>query len=113
VGLFSFVYFGLTGTISTQVLQTLQGSSLFIFTVSRFPQIMKNWKGKSTGQLAFPTFFLNFVGCIARIFTTLKELDDTIVLAGYIVGLFLNGIILAQIILYGDKNKEIRDKKTK
>jgi len=107
VGFISYFYVGLTGILSIEVLQTLQGSSLLIFTVSRLPQIWMNFKTKSTGQLALTTFFLNFAGSLARIFTTLKELQDTIILSGYIVGALLNGTILAQILVYGGGKKKI------
>jgi hypothetical protein len=33
-------------------------------------------QNKSTGQLSFITWFLNFGGSVARIFTTLQEVDD-------------------------------------
>jgi len=105
VGFISFFCLGLTGILKKEVLQTLQGCSIFIFTISRLPQIWMNFKNKSTGQLALTTFFLNFVGSLARIFTTLKELDDIIILSGYIMGTFLNGTILGQILIYSEKKK--------
>jgi hypothetical protein len=85
-------------------------------------------QNKSTGQLSFITWFLNFGGSLARIFTTLQEIDDPLgtchvscvvcvyvasrrvspspamfgppVLIGYIVGASLNAIIIGQIFLY-------------
>jgi len=53
------------------------------------------------------------VGSIARIFTTLKELGDPIVLAGYAAAFILNGTILAQIIFYGDATPPTPAKKKK
>jgi len=103
--LLGFFYASSRGVIPPGVLSTMQGGSIFIFTASRFPQILKNYQTQSTGQLAFTTFFVSFLGSIARIFTTMKELGDPIVLTGYILGACLNGAIVGQIMVYGDKKK--------
>ena len=39
-------------------------------------------------------------GCLARLFTTLQEVDDIIVLLLYILSAFLNGILLSQFFIY-------------
>ena len=44
--------------------------------MSRLPQIYTNFRNKSTGQLAFFTFFLGFAGSAARLATVLVETDD-------------------------------------
>ena len=57
---------------------------------------------KSTGELAFVTYVMNFAGSSARIFTTLKELGpDVVLLLGYGSAALLNLIIVIQIMYYG------------
>lgn len=68
--------------------------------MSRLPQIYENFKNKSTGQLAFITFFLNFGGGIARLITVLFETDDLFFQLQYVLGVSLSGTILLQFILY-------------
>ena len=66
----------------------------------RIPQILENMKAGNTGQLSFITFFLNFAGSAARVFTTLQEVDDNVILGGYVIGAFLNFVLVVQFILY-------------
>eukprot|EP01127_Copromyxa_protea_P006597 TRINITY_DN1657_c2_g1_i1.p1 TRINITY_DN1657_c2_g1~~TRINITY_DN1657_c2_g1_i1.p1 ORF type:complete len:248 (+),score=56.45 TRINITY_DN1657_c2_g1_i1:9-752(+) len=90
------------GAVPLDLLQSLQTSTIFIFSASKIPQIWTNFKEHSAGQLSIVTFFMNFAGSMARVGTTFKEVDDVIVLAGYVVGALLNGIIVAQILIYGN-----------
>jgi len=100
----------LVGLVPFPILQVLQGCVTPIVIASRVPQIWESYRTKSTGQLSFITWFLNFAGSVARIFTTLQEVDDTLVLVGFLVGAALNGTIVAQIILYWDNQPAKRDK---
>eukprot|EP01098_Paradermamoeba_levis_P005674 TRINITY_DN2385_c0_g1_i1.p1 TRINITY_DN2385_c0_g1~~TRINITY_DN2385_c0_g1_i1.p1 ORF type:complete len:249 (-),score=80.01 TRINITY_DN2385_c0_g1_i1:45-746(-) len=100
-----------SGVIPLNLLTQLQTSTIAIFIFSRVPQIWTTYSNKSSGQLAFLTWLLNFVGSIARVFTTKQETGDPIILAGYVVGVVLNGTIFAQILFYGDKEAQIKKKK--
>ena len=58
--------------------------------------------------------FLLFIGAIARIFTTVQETGDTIMLATYSMTTILNGIMLAQVLFYWNvKVKVVHTKKSK
>jgi mannose-P-dolichol utilization defect protein 1 len=94
------VYALLSGLVPFPVLLILQGCVTPMTIASRVPQIWESFRNKSTGQLSFITWFLNFGGSVARIFTTLQEVDDRLILVGYIVGASLNAIIIGQIFLY-------------
>eukprot|EP00727_Mastigamoeba_balamuthi_P011778 m51a1_g7222 hypothetical protein (250) ;mRNA; f:8278-9666 len=106
-----------SGVVPTDYLQLMQGMTLVMFTVSKLPQIYLCWRSKSAGQLSIITYALNTFGSVARIFTTLQEIDDRVILAGYVVGAVLNGAIAAQILYYGSagakENKKAAKKKTK
>lgn len=60
------------------IMEQLQFSTILIFAASKVPQAWTNFKTKSTGKLALITFLLNFAGSMARIFTTLQEVNDPI-----------------------------------
>lgn len=93
-----------------QAFLSLIGTPLMI--MSRIPQIINNFSQGHTGQLAFITVALNFVGALARIFTTLTEVgDDYALLAGFIISVTLNGLLLLQIVMYWSATKKATQKK--
>ena len=75
-------------------------------SVGRIPQVLQNHANKSTGTLSVITFFLQFAGGAARIFTTLHETGDMSMVAGQAVGMVLSGIVLMQIAMYWDNTKK-------
>eukprot|EP01105_Mastigella_eilhardi_P020763 TRINITY_DN4980_c0_g1_i2.p2 TRINITY_DN4980_c0_g1~~TRINITY_DN4980_c0_g1_i2.p2 ORF type:complete len:186 (+),score=68.99 TRINITY_DN4980_c0_g1_i2:464-1021(+) len=90
-----------SGFVGMATITAAQAACVPIFTLSKFPQIVANFRSGSTGQLALVTYLLNFVGSVMRVFTTLKELGpDVVLLTGYGSAALLNGTILAQIIIY-------------
>ena len=67
----------LMDTIVPEHIWPFVSSSCIIFNVmSRIPQIYSTFQAKSTGQLAFLTFFLAWAGSVARLATILIESDD-------------------------------------
>ena len=42
--------------------------------------------------------FNYLIGSMTRIFTTLKEVDDSLILYGYVAGFILNSILVAQMV---------------
>lgn len=89
-----------SGIVKMNLLTSLQGLTLPIFIGSRIPQILKIWQMKSPGQVSILSVGLMFIGAAARVFTTYKEVNDIILLAGAATAAILNGIILFQIIYY-------------
>jgi mannose-P-dolichol utilization defect protein 1 len=82
---------------------------MILLIISRIPQIITNFLNKSTGQLAFFTFLLNFLGGIARLGTVLVETSDFSYQLPYYVGTSLSGILVIQFLLYWNSPQE--DKK--
>eukprot|EP01111_Echinosteliopsis_oligospora_P009430 TRINITY_DN275_c0_g1_i1.p1 TRINITY_DN275_c0_g1~~TRINITY_DN275_c0_g1_i1.p1 ORF type:complete len:259 (-),score=49.69 TRINITY_DN275_c0_g1_i1:33-752(-) len=99
-GLGAFAAVLLSGVLGHQALSFFQSLGIPINIASKLPQIITNYKKKSVGQLAFLTVFLQFAGTAARVFTTLKEVNDPLVLMSYLVATALNGITLAQFFIY-------------
>ncbi|KAF9356752.1 hypothetical protein BGX26_004814 [Mortierella sp. AD094] len=86
--------------ISKDILDFLQTSAIRINLLSKIPQIIENYKNKSTGQLAAFAVFNYFAGSLARVYTTLIEVKDTITLTGYLLSTFLNCVLAFQMALY-------------
>jgi mannose-P-dolichol utilization defect 1 len=82
---------------------------MILLIISRIPQIITNFLNKSTGQLAFFTFLLNFLGGIARLGTVLVETSDFAYQLPYYIGTSLSGILVLQFLLYWNSSQE--DKK--
>ncbi|CAA7027427.1 unnamed protein product [Microthlaspi erraticum] len=101
----------LAGQINPTLFDALYASQHAIFLFARLPQIWKNFKNKSTGELSFLTFFMNFAGSIVRVFTSIQENAPNSILTGFALGVFTNGTILSQILLYQKKPAEAKEKK--
>jgi len=109
-GLFFFVvtsaysafFYGLLNEslIDMKMMTLLSTLSIPIFTASKLPQIYTNFKNGSTGELSVITCVLQLGGTAARVFTTLQEVDDMVILTGFLLGLVLNAIITLQIFWY-------------
>jgi len=84
---------------------------------SRVPQIVKNYKESSTGQLSTITTFLIFGGTVARILTTIKANGyNWALLSGLFLSLLLSTTLLLQMWFYSSSRrkhviKEIEKKK--
>jgi len=61
---------------------------------------MANYRNQSTGQLSAVTVFSLFLGSIARIFTSVQETGDNIIILTYATSSFANGMIASQILWY-------------
>jgi mannose-P-dolichol utilization defect protein 1 len=95
IGLVTFLY-----TADMSVLTYMQSFTIPIFVASRLSQIISTYRMKSTGQQSFITAFLNAIGGFARIFTTLREVKDTLMLLSVSLSTGLNMIILLQMLTY-------------
>ncbi len=69
--------------------------------VARVPQIVANARQGHTGELALATYLLNVLGALARVGTTLSELDDRLALCSALLAFVLNGAIFGQICVSG------------
>lgn len=61
--------------------------------------------------MLFSSFFLqvfNYLfGSLARVFTTLAEVDDPLILYGFVGGAFLNFVLAAQMLWYWNSGKKL------
>ncbi|KAK3094688.1 hypothetical protein FSP39_004947 [Pinctada imbricata] len=102
---FLAVYIGLMVFLMSSMapmplLSLLQSSNIPIAIISKLIQAVTNVRNGGTGQLSVVTVFLLFAGSIARIFTSIQETGDSLVVATYVVSTACNGLIFAQILYY-------------
>ncbi|KAL7808949.1 hypothetical protein V8C44DRAFT_150270 [Trichoderma aethiopicum] len=86
--------------IDMQTLGYLQAGAGVLGVASKVPQILAIWKEGGTGQLSAFTVFNYLAGSLTRIFTTIQEVDDKLILYGFIAGFALNAILALQMIYY-------------
>lgn len=63
-------------------------------------QAVANFRNSSTGQLSAVTVVMLFLGSMARIFTSIQETGDPIIILTFSVATFANGVLMTQVIYY-------------
>ncbi|KAK8796077.1 hypothetical protein WA171_004041, partial [Blastocystis sp. BT1] len=74
---------------------------------ARLPQIWTNFRQGHTGQLSLLSWSFSLVGSSIRIFTTLMEVPDKLILAMYITYFLCNLTLVLQIIVYWKKTNAL------
>ena len=82
------------------------GLPILLLLFSRLPQIYQNLRQGHTGMLAVPTYALNTLGSLARVFTTLQEVNDPLVLCGTVSAFCQNFAIVLQMVVYRGANRQ-------
>ncbi|KAF5647589.1 mannose-P-dolichol utilization defect 1 [Fusarium tjaetaba] len=105
----------LAGTVATlfaenvvdaQTLSYLQAGAGALGVASKLPQILTIFQQGGTGQLSAFAVFNYLAGSLSRIFTTLQEVDDKLILYGFVSGFVLNAILALQMIFYWNAPSE-------
>ena len=95
-----------------EVLARLFEASAVLLCLGRWPQIYRNFRAKSTGELSAVTIFMSFAGSAVRIFTTHQEGGSVSMLVSAAVRATENGLMLLQIWAFAPPPAET-DKKSK
>lgn len=66
---------------------------------------MANYRKQSTGQLSSTTALMIVIGCCVRVFTSIQETGDQLLIVIFAVAGVMNGIVLAQIFYYGNADE--------
>lgn len=78
---------------------------------SRGSQIYAVYQAKHTGANSIITTFMNLLGNVVRVFTTLQEVGfDLPMLTGFLVGVVLNGTCFAQHFIYWENTERFMQK---
>ncbi|KAI6083950.1 mannose-P-dolichol utilization defect 1 protein [Hypoxylon rubiginosum] len=86
--------------LDMQALSYLQAAAGVLGVASKVPQIAAIYQQGGTGQLSAFTVFNYLAGSLSRIFTTLQEVDDKLILYGFVAGFALNLVLAAQMVYY-------------
>ncbi|KAK9425795.1 putative Mannose-P-dolichol utilization defect 1 protein-like protein [Seiridium unicorne] len=86
--------------VDKKALGLLQAGAGVLGVGSKIPQILAIWQQGGTGQLSAFTVFNYLAGSLSRIFTTLQEVDDKLILYGFIAGFALNLVLALQMVYY-------------
>ncbi|KLJ11174.1 mannose-P-dolichol utilization defect 1 [Blastomyces silverae] len=78
----------------------LQAGAGVLGLASKVPQILTVWKEGGTGQLSAFAVFNYLLGSMMRIFTTIQEVDDKLLLYGFMAGFALNLVLGLQMLYY-------------
>jgi mannose-P-dolichol utilization defect protein 1 len=92
--------------INVNIIYALNGAQLFLSFTSKLIQAVVNYRNSSTGKLSAITLMLQFLGCIARIFTSVQETGDLSLIVSYSLATFINGVLVLQLFYYWNKEKE-------
>ncbi|OOF97967.1 hypothetical protein ASPCADRAFT_205230 [Aspergillus carbonarius ITEM 5010] len=97
--------------VDAQTMALLQAGAGALGVASKAPQIYTIWREGGTGQLSAFAVFNYLAGSLSRIFTTLQEVDDKLILYGFIAGFSLNLILAAQMLYYWNSPAKTQKKK--
>ncbi|OHE96709.1 hypothetical protein CORC01_08026 [Colletotrichum orchidophilum] len=109
--------------VDMQTLGYLQAGAGVLSVASKVPQILAIWSEGGTGQLSafavsrypspthiqalkrpgtdsYTKVFNYLAGSLSRIFTTLQEVDDKLILYNFIAGFLLNAVLASQMAYY-------------
>lgn len=113
------VAFGLMGGFTpVDVLWSLQVVNIPILIAGKMSQAYTNYSNGNTGQLSAVTVFALFFGSLARIFTSIQETGDSLIILTYVLSTLSNGVIVSQMMYYwnasvGGKKAAPKSKQTK
>lgn len=96
----SVVFVLMGGLTPIDVLWNLQTLNIPILFFGKMTQAYTNFSNGSTGQLSAVTCFMLFFGSLARIFTSIQETGDQLIIITYILSTLCNGVIVSQLLYY-------------
>lgn len=109
MSIYAVVAFVLIVLTPMRVLDILQALKIPILLGSRYSQAKTNYVNKSTGQLSAVTCFLMLFGSAARIYTSIQETGDAMMVITFVLNTLAIGVIAAQFIYYSE-SKEAKKK---
>jgi mannose-P-dolichol utilization defect 1 len=100
VGSAAYALMGNPDLVSQAQMTQLQAGGGVLSIASKLPQILTVYSQGGTGQLSAFAVFNYLAGSLSRIFTTLQEVDDKLILYGFVAGYVLNAVLAAQMVYY-------------
>jgi mannose-P-dolichol utilization defect protein 1 len=103
----------LSGAVSIDVLWALQAANLPLAVIGKLIQAQKNYSNGHTGHLSALTVCLLCGGCVARIFTSIQETGDSVVVATFVAASVANAVLVAQVFYYWKSTNSFLQKEAK
>ncbi|UYV62646.1 MPDU1 [Cordylochernes scorpioides] len=115
-GSFVILYAALTyglfaGLMPPSMLWAFQAFNLPLAISGKLLQAYHNYMNGSTGQLSAITIGLLVLGTVARIFTTIQETGDNLLVITFVAAAIANGLLAFQVYHYWDRQPETQKKK--
>lgn len=107
---FTVAYTLMSGLTPINILWSLQAANIPVLLTAKFSQAYTNYSNGNTGQLSAATCFMLFFGSLARIFTSIQETGDQLIIVTYVLSTLSNGVIVSQLLYYWNVGAD--DKKT-
>merc|ERR1712243_285046 len=101
------------GLVPDGVLWYGQAANIPMIVVGKLIQAATNYKNGHTGQLSAITVFLLTAGSLARIFTSIQETGDQVMILTFVVSSSVNVIIALQVLYYWNTTKQVLKKEAK
>ncbi|KXT03849.1 hypothetical protein AC578_8965 [Pseudocercospora eumusae] len=99
--------------VDGKMLAYFQAGAGILGVASKLPQIVRIFVDGGTGQLSAFAVFNYLAGSLARVFTTLQEVDDKLILYGFLAGFSLNLVLALQMVYYWDASSSKATTQTK
>ena len=109
----SVTYALMSGLTPLSVLWSMQAANLPLAISGKMLQVYTNYSIGHTGQLSAITAWLMFGGAFARIFTSIQETGDQLVIITFAAASLANFLIVAQIHYYWNKTNTYLESMTK
>ena len=77
-----------------------------MIVLGKLIQVIANFRQGHTGQLSAVTIFLLTLGSLARVFTSIQETGDKVVIATYICSSSINLVLSLQVLYYWNAKKQ-------
>lgn len=94
------------GLTPLKYLLIAQGFNVPILLLGKLSQAFTNYRNGSTGQLSAVTCFMLLAGSLARIFTSIQETGDQMMIITYGCSSFANAVIVMQLLYYWNSDKK-------
>lgn len=109
----SLLYLYLDTLVPVLLWKSLMNIQILMVAYSRLPQIVENFRTKSTGELSSLMFILNTLGNTARLFTFIKETNDVLNMCTSALSAVLNFTIFVQVLYYWKSTESYKNIKSK
>lgn len=104
------VYLLVSGRTPDHLVIQLFSLNVPFLIISKALQVIANFRQGHTGQLSFIMVLMLWLGSMARIFTTIQETGDTVMLVTYLCASSLNTILLLQVFYYWNVKVDTKKK---